>query len=124
MVLHQSIPLWEGVFHFTYVTNKGAAFSLFQNTPIGLKWVSLAASLALIGLGLFGKTLHRLEQLGFGLILSGAIGNGIDRFIHGHVIDFLELRLVRFPVFNLADVLINLGLGCLLWFLWQYRRQS
>lgn len=119
MSLNQSIPLWDGVLHLTYVTNAGAAFSLFQDTPIGLKWISLLVSLGLIAMGIWAKNLHRLEKLGFGLILAGALGNGIDRFLYGYVIDFLELRFIRFPVFNLADVAINLGLICLFLFLWQ-----
>lgn len=54
------------------------------------------------------------DQLGYGLILGGAIGNGIDRFIHGYVVDFLDVRLINFAVFNLADVFINIGIACLL----------
>lgn len=121
MELNQSIPLWEGIFHLTYVTNPGAAFSLFQNATTSLKWISLLVSVGLVGLGLWAKNLHPWEQLGYGFILAGAVGNGIDRFFYGYVIDFLELRFVRFPVFNVADVCINLGLVCLLIFLWQSR---
>lgn len=119
MSLHQSIPVWHGVLHLTYVTNSGAAFSMFTNATSSLKWVSLLASLGLISLGLWSKNLDRWEKWGFGLILAGAMGNGIDRFVHGHVIDFLELRFIRFPVFNLADVWINLGLLCLFILFWQ-----
>jgi signal peptidase II len=48
------------------------------------------------------------------LILSGAFGNGIDRFAFGHVIDFIDVRAINFAIFNIADVLINVGLACLL----------
>jgi len=123
MTLNQSIFLWEGVIHLTYVTNKGAAFSLFHDTPIGLKWISLVVSLGLIGLGIWAKSLHKFEKLGFGLILAGALGNGIDRFIYGYVIDFIELKFIRFPVFNLADIAINLGLFFLFLMLWQSRQE-
>lgn len=111
--LNQSLPIWEGVFHFTFVTNKGAAFSLFSERGEWLRWLSLAVSLALIALGLLTR-LSRWEQIGYGCILAGAMGNGIDRFLFGEVVDFLELRLIRFPVFNLADVSINIGIICLL----------
>ncbi|MCA1994618.1 MAG: signal peptidase II, partial [Coleofasciculus sp. S288] len=47
-------------------------------------------------------------------ILGGALGNGIDRFLAGYVVDFLDFRLINFPVFNLADVFINVGIICLL----------
>ncbi len=79
-----------------------------------LRWLSLGVSLALIALAWFGPLLNRWEQLGYGLILGGAMGNGIDRFALGYVVDFLDFRLINFPVFNLADVFINIGIVCLL----------
>jgi signal peptidase II len=112
--LGQSIPLWEGVFHFTYVTNKGAAFSLFTGGVWWLRWLSLIVSLALMALALLGPKMSRWEQAGYGFILAGALGNGLDRFLAGEVVDFLDLRLIRFPVFNMADVFINIGIACLL----------
>lgn len=111
--LGETLPLWEGVFHFTYVTNKGAAFSLFSEQGEWLRWLSLVVSLGLVLLGLFSR-LSRWEQIGYGCILAGALGNGIDRFLYGEVVDFLDFRLIRFPVFNLADVSINIGIVCLL----------
>ena len=111
----ETLPLWPGVFHFTYVTNTGAAFSLFINCGVNwLRWLSLAVSIGLMVLAWFGPRLNRWEQVGYGLILGGALGNGIDRFISGAVVDFLDFRLIRFPVFNLADVFINAGIICLL----------
>ncbi len=111
--LNQTLPIWEGVFHFTFVTNKGAAFSLFSEQGGWLRWLSLAVSLGLIALGLFSR-LSRWEQVGYGCILAGALGNGIDRFFFGEVVDFLDFRIIRFPVFNLADISINIGIICLL----------
>jgi signal peptidase II len=113
-VLYQSQPLWSGVFHFTYVTNRGAAFSLFSDSGGWLKWLSLLVSIGLMLLAWFGPKLNRWEQAGYGLILGGAVGNGIDRFLGGEVIDFLQIRLIQFPVFNFADVFINIGIICLL----------
>lgn len=113
LALSQTIPLLPGIFHLTYVINKGAAFSLFQGS-VWLRWLSLAVSLGLMALAWFGPRLERWEQLGYGFILSGALGNGIDRFVLGHVVDFLDLRLINFPVFNLADAFINVGIVCLL----------
>ncbi|MGF1568023.1 MAG: signal peptidase II [Nodosilinea sp.] len=109
-----SLPLWPGVFHFTYVTNSGAAFSLFSNNGEWLKWLSMGVSLGLMALGLWVYLPNRWEQVGYGLILSGALGNGIDRLLAGEVIDFLDFRLIRFPIFNVADVCINIGIICLL----------
>jgi signal peptidase II len=110
----QTLPLLPGFFHFTYVVNTGAAFSLFNNGVNWLKWLSLFVSIGLIGLGLFGPRANRWEQVGYGFILGGALGNGIDRFFSGHVVDFIDFRVIQFPVFNLADVFINVGIFCLL----------
>ena len=111
--LLESWPLWKGVFHLTYVTNSGAAFSLFSKDGHWLRWLSLAVSIGLIALAWFGPKLAVWEQIGYGFILGGAMGNGIDRFVLNYVVDFLDFRLIRFPVFNLADVFINVGIVCL-----------
>jgi signal peptidase II len=120
--LKETLALWPKVFHFTYVLNPGAAFSFFQGEG-WLRWLSLIVSLALIALAWLGPAMNTFEQLGYGFILGGALGNGIDRFfnpcvIDGRlltcVVDFLDFRLINFPVFNIADVFINVGIICLL----------
>jgi signal peptidase II len=111
--LLETFPIIPNVFHFTYIRNSGAAFSLFQGHE-WLKWLSLTVSLVLIGIGLFRSISNVWEQLGLGLILSGAAGNGIDRIFFGSVVDFIDLRLINFAIFNWADVSINLGIICLL----------
>lgn len=113
MELGQSMPILPSFLHFTYAINTGAAFSLFKNSVDWLKWVSLLVSLVLVSLPFWQKNLGEWEQWGYGSILGGAIGNGIDRFAHGHVIDFIDLVWLRFPIFNLADVGINVGIICL-----------
>lgn len=112
--LEQTVPLLPGIFHLTYVTNTGAAFSLLSGKVEWLRWLSLGVSLVLIGLALFGPTLNLWDQLGYGLILGGAMGNGIDRFVLGYVVDFLDFRLINFAVFNVADSFISIGIVCLL----------
>ena len=112
--INNTYPLWEGIFHFTYVINTGAAFSVFSGQVEVLRWVSLIVSLLLIIFVWYIPRLNFLEQLGYGFILAGAIGNGIDRFLFGYVVDFLDFRLIDFPVFNLADVAINIGVLLLL----------
>jgi len=114
--LGATFPLWSGVFHFTHVTNRGAAFSLFaEGGTTLLALVSVGVSLGIAGYGLWGPRLHSWESWGYGLILGGALGNGIDRIAQGEVVDFLDLRLINFAVFNMADVAINIGVACLLW---------
>lgn len=112
--LGETIALWEGVFHFTFVTNTGAAFSLFSNSGGWLKWLSLIVSIGLVILALAGPVMNAWEQAGFGFILGGALGNGLDRFASGEVVDFLDFRLINFPIFNMADVFINIGIICIL----------
>ncbi len=110
----ETVPLWPDVFHFTYVINTGAAFSFFKGGAGWLRWLSLAVSLGLMALAWWGPSLKLTEQFGYGFILAGALGNGIDRFFFGYVVDFLDFRLIQFPVFNLADIFINIGIICLL----------
>lgn len=112
--LKESFAIIPGIFHFTYVTNTGAAFSLFNGNVESLRWLSLIVSFALMAIAIWGPRLSSWEKLGYGSILGGAMGNGIDRFISGYVIDFLDFRLINFPIFNLADVFINIGIISLL----------
>jgi len=112
--LGETKPLLPGIFHLTYVTNTGSAFSLFSGKVEWLRWLSLGVSLVLIAMALLGPVLSLWDQLGYGLILSGAVGNGIDRFILGYVVDFLDFRLINFAVFNVADSFITTGIICLI----------
>lgn len=109
-----SIPLIPNIFHFTYRLNNGAAFSILKGNPL-LPWLSLIVSLILIGIAISRTFDDIWEQLGFGLILAGAAGNGIDRFCYnGYVVDFIDLKVINFAVFNWADMSINVGIICLL----------
>ncbi|WP_330205302.1 signal peptidase II [Cyanobacterium sp. Dongsha4] len=109
-----TMPLWQGVFHFTYVQNTGAAFSFFQGGVGWLKWLSLIVSLGLM-IFAWQEKLSKIEQFAYGFILAGALGNGVDRFLFGYVVDFLDFRLINFPVFNMADVCINIGIVLLIY---------
>ena len=117
----ETIPLWEGVFHFTYTENTGGAFSFFEGGAVWLRWISLLVSLALVIYGLKEK-LSVIEQLAYGFVLAGAFGNGIDRFIFGYVVDFLDFRLINFPIFNIADVSINIGIIFLIYATLKYSK--
>ena len=109
-----SLPIVPHILHFTYIRNHGAAFSMLEGHP-WLRWLSLVVSAILIGVGIFKVFSNIWEQLGFGLILAGAAGNGIDRlFFDGSVVDFIDLRFMHFAIFNWADISINLGIVCLL----------
>lgn len=108
------LPFIPGFLHITYIYNDAAAFGLFREFGGALVWLSLGVSAGLMALAWFGPAQNRWEQFGYGFILGGALGNGIDRFTTGLVVDFLAFSFVRFPVFNLADVFINVGIVCLL----------
>jgi signal peptidase II len=111
--LQQPLPLIPNVLNFTYIRNTGAAFSLFQGHE-WLKWLSLVVTLILIAIGIVRSFGSIWEQVGLGLILAGAAGNGIDRLFFGSVVDFIDVRLINFAIFNWADASINIGIACLL----------
>ena len=94
------------------VKNKGAAFSLFSNSTNFLTITSIIASLLLITIILKKPPKSYWNFIGLSYLLGGTIGNGIDRLIKGYVLDFLELVPINFPIFNLADVSINIALIC------------
>ena len=98
------------LFKLDYVKNFGAAFNLFSGNRIFLSILSLTITIILICIILNKKDLNNIELLSFSFVLGGTIGNGIDRIIKGYVIDFINLNLINFPVFNVADISINIGL--------------
>lgn len=105
------LPGW---IEFTHVTNTGAAFSLFSEYPTLLMLVSLLLML-LLCLMMF-KLLHltRAAQYAAMLLLAGGIGNWIDRVLYGGVTDYIRLLIIRFPVFNLADIATTCSCAALL----------
>lgn len=108
-----TLPLWDGVFHFTYTTNPGAAFSLFADQRWVFLSISTVAIIAIVAYVLWMKDLSPLMLTSLGMILGGGIGNMIDRLALGEVIDFLDFRLIRFPIFNVADCFVTVGAGLL-----------
>lgn len=107
-------PFLPGLLQLQLVHNTGAAFSLFTEAPRLLAIVSLVASGAVLLWILRQPLSSRWESLGLGFLLGGALGNGLDRWRMGAVIDFLALVPIQFPIFNLADVAINLAVLCFL----------
>ena len=98
--------------NFTLVKNKGAAFSLFSNSTNILTITSILASLLLITIILKSPPRSFWNLTGLAYLLGGTVGNGIDRFFKGYVLDFLELVPINFPIFNVADVSINIAIVC------------
>jgi signal peptidase II len=106
-------PLLPGLLQQRLVFNTGAAFSLLTGNAWLLGLVSGAVALALVAWIQTGGPWHRLQWLGLGLLLGGAVGNGLDRWRLGTVVDFLEFVPISFPVFNGADIAINLAVAAL-----------
>ena len=121
MVLHESVPVVPGIFHISYILNRGAAFGILENQ----QWFFLAIAAVLVGLYvLFRRKIPRqgCVQYGLGLLLGGAFGNAVDRFFHGAVTDFFDFRV--WPVFNVADMGIVAGVVLLLWYSWTHDREG
>jgi len=97
------------IFSINYLRNYGAAFNIFEGNRVFLSSISIISSLILIYFIFFKGRLNLLDRYGLSLILAGSIGNGIDRIIKGYVIDFINLKLLDFPIFNIADIAINIG---------------
>tara|TARA_B100000965_G_scaffold281619_1_gene239513 strand:- start:29 stop:505 length:477 start_codon:yes stop_codon:yes gene_type:complete len=98
--------------NFTLVKNKGAAFSLFSDSTNILTLISILSSLLLITIILKSPPRSFWNSIGLAYLLGGTVGNGIDRFFKGYVLDFLELVPINFPIFNIADISINIAIIC------------
>ncbi|MBR1760985.1 MAG: signal peptidase II [Schwartzia sp.] len=113
MRLGESIPVMAGIFHVTYIENPGAAFGMFANQ----RWAFIVAGVAVIlaAVAMYRRLIRESAMVRWGaaLLLGGAAGNLIDRVRLGRVIDFLDFRV--WPVFNIADIGICVGVACLIY---------
>lgn len=105
------IPVISNFFYIVHIYNTGAAWGAFAG---GSFWFGLLAVAVIIGIFVFRKKLElerTIMQYSIGLLLGGIIGNLIDRFSYGHVIDFIDIHLpgYRWPAFNIADAAIFSG---------------
>jgi signal peptidase II len=108
------VPLLPGLVQQRLVFNTGAAFSMLEGNAGGLGLVSALVAIGLVVWIQTAGAMSRWQSAGMGLLLGGAIGNGLDRWRLGSVVDFLEFIPIDFPVFNVADVAINLAVACLM----------
>lgn len=107
MRLGQSVPLLGDVLKLTYVRNTGAAFSLFIGFSPYLAMVGALVVLAVVYFHYRVPANRLILQTGMAFILGGSLGNLIDRVWRGYVIDYLDITI--WPVFNFADIMINVG---------------
>ena len=117
---------WSSFFNLVRVHNEGAAFSFLSNAGGWQRWfftaLGIGAALFMLWL-LIRHSAQKLFAFALAMLLGGALGNVIDRLVHGHVIDFLDFHWPfleplfyggHFPAFNLADSAITLGAICLI----------
>ena len=110
------------LFRLDFVKNYGAAFNIFSGSRIFLSLISILFSILLIYFIFRKKTLNTFDLYSYSFILGGTIGNGIDRIFKGFVVDFINLNIINFPVFNIADISINIGFIFLLYNIFKNNR--
>ena len=110
------------LFKLDFVKNYGAAFNIFSGNRIFLSCISIFFSILLTYLILRKNTINTYDLYSYSFILGGTIGNGIDRILKGFVIDFINLNIINFPVFNIADLSINIGFIILLYNIFKNHR--
>ncbi len=106
-LLGSSIPVIENVFHITVISNKGAAFGLFRDHSGFILYTSVILVFFLVYMVARNERKSLSEKIIFGLIIGGALSNMYDRVVYKGVIDYLDFRI--WPVFNLSDACITLG---------------
>jgi signal peptidase II len=110
------------LFKLDLVKNYGAAFNIFSGSRIFLSLISIFFSILLIYLIFRKNTLNTIDLYSYSFILGGTFGNGIDRIYRGFVIDFINLNIINFPVFNIADISINIGFFFILYNIFKNKR--
>ena len=110
------------IFSFKYIRNYGAAFSILSGNRVFLSLISISSSIILIYFIFFKENINLLNKYGLSFVLAGSLGNGIDRIIKGYVIDFINIEIFDFPIFNIADISINIGCFILIFNYFKYKK--
>lgn len=114
MELYEEIPVWNGVFHWKYIQNTGAAFGILKNSREVFMVISVIAIIVMAVYLVLTRTENVWWIVGISLLVGGGIGNMIDRIALGYVIDFMYVALIDFAIFNVADCFVCIGVGILL----------
>ena len=123
MIVGETIPVIEDMFHITYVQNSGAAFSIMEGQWIFIILIPAVLMAAiLVVLFIMRKKWDPLMRSSLAFICGGGIGNLLDRISQGYVVDMFDFRV--FPVFNIADIFICAGCGLLILSVWLSERKS
>lgn len=114
-VLYETKKLIPGIISLTYIRNAGVAWGMFQGGRI----IFLVLTVVVLFLCFYlysnisGKSEHRLLRMTLVVLVSGALGNMLDRIRLGYVIDFFDVDFIDFPVFNIADIYVVISMICL-----------
>lgn len=111
-----SVTLIKNFFYLTYTNNTGAAFSILTDKRIFLVLAGIIIIILLIYYLKKHQIKNTINKIAFALVIGGSIGNLIDRIIRGSVVDFIDIKIFsyNFPIFNLADTFITIGVLLLL----------
>ena len=110
------------VFTIEYVRNYGAAFNILSGNRLFLSFISVISTI-ILSYFIFIRENELINKFGLSFILAGSIGNGIDRIFNGYVIDFIKIKYIDFPVFNIADIVINIGVLILMISYFRYKNK-
>ena len=110
------------VFTIEYVRNYGAAFNILSGNRLFLSFISVISTI-ILSYFIFIRENELINKYGLSFILAGSIGNGIDRIFNGYVIDFIKIKYIDFPVFNIADIVINIGVLILMISYFRYKNK-
>ena len=105
----KTFPLWENVFHLTYLENSGAGWGMFSEHTWILTALTLIVIVAVVAYVVVKRPKQPMLNWALTFLIGGAVGNFIDRVRLGYVIDFFDFTLINFPVFNPADCFITVG---------------
>lgn len=101
------------VLNLTYVENTGAAFGMLKDAPWVFNTISTVAIIVMLAYLYLGHTDTKLSGIALAMLISGGVGNMIDRIALHYVVDFIDFRLINFAVFNGADSFVCIGAGLL-----------
>ncbi len=110
IVYGDSVSILGNILRFTYIKNPGMAFGIQVGNRVFFTAFALIASIVILVYLFRLKPENFLPRFALASILGGAIGNLIDRLAYKEVIDFIDIRIIRWPVFNIADVAVTLGM--------------
>lgn len=115
--VNESLTIINNLFYLSYVQNEGSAWNILYVSQWFFIILSLLAIYTIISYFLLDVNITKIEAFAYASILGGIIGNLIDRFIHGYIIDYIDILIgsYHYPIFNLADSFIVIGVVIIIW---------